>query len=122
MSFSAALTLQNKWPVFVKYGVTKSCVYQSMLPSEYAGGNVSKAVDSSTNLEIIFDKINVSLVDGSTILAIDKWAIFPSLNLPVVPKINDLIVDSSLREWEVKDIIEDPVDAHYDLRVRPING
>lgn len=120
MGFSAATTLQSKWPLFVKYGATKSCVYREMAGSTYSGGNVSKAIISSTNLEIIFDKVVASLVDGSTILVIDRVAIFPALNLPVVPKINDVIVDPSLREWEVKDVVEDPVDAHFELRVRPV--
>jgi len=120
MGFSAPAILKDKWPLFVKYGATKTCVYQSMADSDYAGGNVTKPVDSSHTLEIVFDKITASLVDESTILFIDRVAIFPSLNLPVVPKINDLIVDSSLREWEVKDVVADPVDAHFELRVRPI--
>lgn len=122
MGFSAATTLNAKWPLLVKYGATKTCVYQSMLKSEYINGNVTKEIDSSNTVEIVFDKINSSLVDGSTILFIDRVALFPSLSLPVEPKINDLIVDPSLREWEVRDVVTDPVDAHFSLRVRPTNG
>ena len=124
MAFSAPKTLQAKWPLFVKYGATKTCVYQSMVDTIYtpADGNVLKPVDSSHTLEIVFDKVQAILVDGATIKIIDRVAIFPALELPVVPKINDLIVDPSLREWEVKDVVEDPVDAHYELRVRPITA
>jgi len=120
MAFSAPQTLKDKWPLLVKYGATKTCTYQSMLESSYQDGNVTKPVDSSHVVEIVFDQIQASLIDGSTIMAIDRVAIFPALNLPVVPKINDLIVDPSLKEYEVKAIVEDPVDAHFELRVRPI--
>jgi len=123
MGFSAPITLQDKWPLFVKYGATKTCVYQSMEDTSYTPGNAPiKPVESSYNLEIVFDKILATQVDGETIRFIDRVAIFPALDLPVVPKINDLIVDPSLREWEVQDVIEDPVDAHFELRVRPITG
>jgi len=87
-----------------------------------ADGNALKPVDSSHNIEVVFDKVVASLVDGSTIRFIDRVAIFPALNLPVVPKVNDLIVDPSLTEWEVKDVVEDPVDAHFELRIRPITA
>ena len=121
MAFSAPKTLKDKWPLFIKYGATKSCVYQSMDDASYTPGNDPlKPVLSSHNLEIVFDKVVASLVDGSTIRFIDRVAIFPALDLPVVPKINDLIVDPSLTEWEVKDVLGDPVDAHFELRVRPI--
>ncbi len=122
MAFSAPQTLMAKWPLFTKYGATKSCVYQSMLASDYTGGNVTKPVASTHNVEIIFDRINSSLVDGSTIQIIDRVAIFPALALPVEPKINDLVVDPSLREWEVKDVVADPVDAHFECRVRPVTS
>ncbi len=128
MAFSAPQTLMDKWPLFVKYGATKTCVYQSMLESAYNGGNVVKPVESSHNIEIVFDaigggssqKYQKSLADGETVRKIDRVAIFPSLALPVIPKINDLIVDPSLKEWEVKGVSDDPVGAHYELHVRPI--
>jgi len=127
MAFSAAATLQAKWPLFAKYGATKACVYQSMLESSYTAGNVTKPIDASYSLDVVFDalgggslqKYQQMLNDGSTIRAIDRVAIFPALNLPVVPKIGDLIVDPSLTEWEVKAVSEDPVNAHYELWVRP---
>jgi len=93
-----------------------------MLDSDYTGGNVTKPIDSSHSVDIVFDEIQASLVDGSTIMSIDRVAIFPALNLPVVPKIRDIIVDPSLREWEVQVVVGDPVDAHFELRVRPINA
>ncbi len=128
MGFSAPATLRDKWPLFIKYGATKACVYQAMSDSAYVGGNVTKSVISSHNLEIVFDslgqgavsKFQTTLSDGSTIRSIDRVAIFPTLLLPVVAKINDLIVDPSLTEWEVKAIAPDPVDAHWELLVRPI--
>ena len=112
--------LQKNWKLFVKFGATKTCTYQSMLESEYVDGNVTKPIDSSHTLEIIFKKINATLVDESTILFIDRIAVFPVLDLPVDPKINDIIVDDSLVEWEVKDVVQDPMDMHFELRVRPI--
>lgn len=130
MASKAAILLQQNWPKFTAQGATKTCTYQQMGDSSYVGGNVTKPIISSTpNMEIIFDalgtggsqKFQNTLDDGETIRSIDRVVIFPSLDLPVVPKINDLIVDPSLIEWKVKATADDPVDAHYELWVRPIN-
>lgn len=100
-----------------------------MADSVYAGGSVTKSVISShPGIEIVFDaisqgsgqKFQIRLEDGSTIRSIDKVAIFPALDLPVDPKINDLVVDPTSKEWLVKAVSEDPVNAHYELLVRPI--
>jgi hypothetical protein len=128
MVFSSAILLSDKWSLFVKYGATQSCTYSDMLDSTYSGGNVTKTAKTVyTDIDIVFDslgggsvqKYQEQLEDGSTIRTIDRVAIFPTLKLPVVPKINDLIVDPSLAKWIVKAIAEDPVNAHYELLVRP---
>ncbi len=128
MAFSAPKTLLDKWNLFVKYGATEPCVFQSMDDSEYVGGTVTKPILSSHSLDIVFDalsqgaqaKFQISKADESAIRKIDKVTLFPALALPVAPKVNDLIVDSSLVEWEVKGVAKDPVKAHYELWVRPI--
>lgn len=129
MSFSAPTILQAKWPVLVKLGATKTCTYQSMLVPGYSGGEVTEGIDVSVpGIEILFDalgstaagRFQITLNDGSAVRSIDRVAIFPALDLPVVPRINDLIVDPSLSTWKVKAVSEDPVDAHYELWVRPM--
>ncbi len=120
MAFSAPSTFADKWPLFVKYGATKSCVYQSMYPSKYDGEDVLKNVKSSHNIEIVFDSIKETLNDESTTRSINKVAIFPALLLSVDPKINDLIVDPDLTSWEVKAVSPDPLNMHYELLVKPI--
>lgn len=120
MAVDIASTLLKKWPVFVNNGLTNLSTFQSMEESSYTPGNdVSTPVSSSHSIEIIFDNIQASLVDESTVRSIDRYAIFPVLLLPVVPKLNDLIVDSSLVVWTVKAINTDPANAHYQLHVRP---
>jgi hypothetical protein len=129
MAFSAPTILKKNWPLLVKFGATKTCTYKKMASAAYAGGNVTKpTVSSHPGLEIVFDvvgqgadkKYQFKLEDGSAVRTIDKVAIFPALDLPVVPVINDLIVDPSSVEWIVKAVSEDPVNAHYELLVRPI--
>jgi len=57
--------------------------------------------------------------DDETIKSIDKVALLPALGLPVSPKINDLIVDSSSKKWKIKAVHQDPLKAHYELWIRP---
>lgn len=127
MSYSAAATLQDKWPLFVKYGATKPCVYQSMHEANYSGGSVTKPIKSSHNIDTVMDALGggmqkyfESTSDGETVKSIDRVAIFPVMSLPVEPKVYDLIVDPSLTEWEVKGIAGDPMSAHWELWIRPI--
>ena len=120
MAVSIPATLLQKWPLFIKFGLAKGCTFQSVLESEYAEGNVVTPIDSSHNINVIFKNIKQFLIDGSTIRSIDRVALFPVLELPVIPKINDVIVDPSLTEWKVQEVVGDPADAHYELRVRPI--
>jgi hypothetical protein len=121
MAVNAPKLLQQKWPILTRNGLTKTCLYRERASASYSPttGVVTQSTTSSHTLEILFDQIRASLVDGSTVLSIDRWAIFPALNLPVVPKVDDVIVAPNSREWVVKDVVEDPADASYSLRVRP---
>lgn len=125
MGVNAPQLLKDNWHHFVANGATKTCTYQEMGDTVYPpGGVVSTPILSSTpNLEIVFDqRTQYFVADGSTIRSISEIAIFPSLLLPVVPKIDDLIVDPSSKEWVVKDVIQDPVDAHYELTIKPVTA
>lgn len=128
MAVSIPKLLQSKWQAFVSAGVTTTCTYKSMELPTYNGGVVTKNVISQhPGTEIIFtamgggslQKYQAMLVDGETIKKIDKVAVFPSLNLPVVPKINDFIVDPSAVSFKVKAVALDPANAAYELWVRP---
>lgn len=121
MAVDAPALLWANWNKFVENGVTEACVFQEMDDTGYVpGGAPIKDVLSSHNVDIVFDEIQKYLTDDSTTKSITKVAILPSLALPVVPKINDLVVDSSLREWEVLAVVADPANAHYELGVKPI--
>lgn len=124
MSVNAPQILADNWHLFVSNGATALCTYKEMGDTAYTPGNtVTKPVVSSHELEIVFDqRTQTFFSEGSTIRSIVEIAIFPSLLLPVAPKINDLIVDPSLKEWEVVAILKDPVDAHYELTVKPVTA
>jgi len=125
MAVSIPATFADKWPLFTKNGLTRPCVYQEMGETAYVAGVASTPIISSHNVDIIFKAVSrnsfqIVLEDGSTIKSIDRAALFPVLLLPVVVKVNDLIVDPSLKEWKVKAIGDDPAGAGWNLWVRPI--
>ena len=124
MGIDAKRILQSNWRHFTANGATKKCTFQAMADSAYTpGGAVVKEPSVEIpGIEVVFDMVKEVLVDGSTIRSIDRVAIFPALDIsPVVPSINDLIVDPSGREWIVKDVQTDPMEAQYSLRVRPVS-
>jgi len=115
---------------FVKLGgIRKECTYKSITVPSYNAqtGVVSGPVSTSyTGIKIIFDEFSANkasysifIKDDSSILSIDKIAILPVLDLAVIPKVEDEIVDNNSVTWRVKGIISDPADAHYELHVRP---
>jgi len=125
MAFSAPATLQDKWPMLVKYGLTKKVVYQEMGESVRTANGVDTIIMSSTNIDAVLDntsKFAWLLRDDITIMNIDKVAIFPALALSVVPKVDDRIVMSDLIQWKVKGVCPDPADAHFELWIRPITS
>ena len=125
MGFSAPATFMDKWPLFVKFGATKKFVFQEMGKSVRDGNmGVDTPVISSTSLDVVFDKDTSKYTwlkrDDASILSIDFVAIFPSLALPVVPKIGDTMLASDLVEYKVNGVCPDPLDMHYELWIRPI--
>ena len=129
MAFSAPATLKDKWPMPVKYGLTKKVVYQEMGDSVRTANGVDTSIMSSTNIDVVMDNLGGGLQkfawllrDDITIMSIDKVAIFPALALSVVPKVDDIIVMSDLTQWKVKGVCPDPADAHFELWIRPITS
>ncbi len=49
----------------------------------------------------------------------DAMAIFPAIDLPVIPSVDDLIVTPDGNSWHVKAKLGDPAGAHYELHIRP---
>ena len=124
----ASSLLQKHFPKFGTF--RKSCTYKEVDDSTYntATGSATPVVLSSTSIEIIFDEFSFTQTQSSTIqgdesniLQIDRKAIFPSLDLAVTPKVNDLIVEGTTT-WRVMGISLDPKPAHYELHLRPVNG
>ncbi len=116
--------LQANWPQLVKHGCTKTCTYQQMPDPDYdanAGEPVDQDPISETHIEVVFDQFSNMVIDGEAIRVIDREALFPTMDLPVVPRINDRIVDPSTTVWRVvSGAPSDPADAHYSLHVRPV--
>ena len=57
--------------------------------------------------------------DDQVILSVDRKAVFPSADLPVIPKKGDQIQDGAVL-WRVMGINDDPKPAHYALHCRPL--
>jgi len=115
---------------FVKFGgIRKECTYKSITVPSYDAqtGVVSAPISTSyAGIKIIFDEFSTTVnnypnfrKDDSSILAIDKIAIFPVLDLAVIPKVEDEIVDNNSVAWRIKGVSVDPAEAHYELHVRP---
>lgn len=114
---------------FPKFGtIRKECTYYQTGNSteDIETGVVSpEIVSTHTNLFIIFDFPNASkmshqLLDNISILAIDKIAMFPSLDLSITPTVNDIIVDHLSIRWQVISIFSDPQPGLYQLLIRPV--
>ena len=117
-------TIQANWPLLKKHGLTKACTFQVMPVQVYDAntGSVTGDPTATHPLDIVFDEFNHAAVDGEAIRFTDRKALFPVLDLPVVPHINDRIVSPSNVTWRVvAGPPSDPADAHYSLHVRPID-
>jgi hypothetical protein len=124
----AANLLQKNFPKFGTF--RKLCTYKDVADPIHdpSTDEVTPVTNSSTQIYIIFDEFNFTLTqaaimqgDESNIISVDRKAIFPALDLPVVPKVHDLIVEGSTT-WRVMGLSRDPKPAHHELHVRPING
>lgn len=125
----ATQLLQKNFPKFGSF--RKSCVYHSMLDMEYdpetgSTTEIPNPENPPQDLYIIFDEFGFTKNQSGErqnleepILSIDKKAIFPSLDLPFMPRVNDQIVDEENLVWIVIGISEDPKPAHFELHVRP---
>jgi len=124
MAVNAPQILFDNWHHFVDNGATKEFLFQEMGISKKDGsGQVVTPVLSTTPIDPVIDsttKYPWILEDDETVMDIDKVAIIPSMALPVVPKINDIMVSASSNEWKVKGVLPDSCSAHWELWIRPI--
>jgi len=130
MGVDAAKLLSDNWKHFVNNGATKTTVYKEMGVATYdanSGGSTQPEVSAHT-VEMVWDEFSFTLtrspegsVDDRAIYEIDKKLIFPSLHLPIVPKVGDHVEEGGVA-WLVKGVSVDPVTAHYELHVRPLDA
>lgn len=118
--------VQANWPKFGS--IRKSCTYKSRPNSTYNPADQTAVESPSTDYPIfvIFDNFSFTSKmapqmeddeEGGTYT--DKKALFPFLDLPVVPQMGDFIVNNVTGEtWRVMAKNEDPVPALYELHVR----
>ena len=120
--------IQKNFPKFG--GLRKLCNYKESgaSVSDPATGASVPLYISEQDIYIIFDEFRMSmsfapdkLADGSAVRMVDKVAIFPSLDLSIIPKVTDVIVDPGGTEWRVLGKAEDPSPGHYELHVRPLS-
>lgn len=124
----AKTEIQKNFPLF---GTIRTLVRYSSVDPFNAGtdydpstGIVTQGILSEHNPFVIFLSMSevsytfVEKIDDDPILEIDKVALFPSLDLPVVPKVND-IIDDTADKWKVKGVGHDPAFATWFLWVRP---
>ena len=119
--------IQKNFPKFGK--IRKSCVYKESDESivDTSTGQSIPVYSNTYPLMVIFDEFNPSrsfstdtFIDEESVRSIDKIAIFPSLDLPIMPKVTDVIVDDLNIEWRVLGVSSDPVPGHYELHIRPL--
>lgn len=121
--------LQKNFPKFG--GIRLSCTYKSVVfPASYnatTGVVTNTASTDYIGINIIFDEITKTINiypkfkrDDESILSVDKVAIFPALDLPVEPKVGDIIVDPSNVNWKVQGVSTDPAKGSYGLHIRPV--
>lgn len=118
----AAGLLQKHFPKFGSF--RRAVVYQSYPAASYNAetGLVTMGEPATQSLYGIFTKAGRSLVefeDNDPTLNIQSSVIFPALDLTVIPKIGDVILDGTVK-WVVISLDSDPGPAHYSLLCRAI--
>ncbi len=125
----AAELMQKHWPKFGS--ILKDSTYTPTKNSSYdaVSGVVTELPDPLVeySIKVIYDqfpqtKMYSPIAKGETeVLSIDRIAMFPALDLPVVPQIDDRLKEvASNDQWRVVGILTDPASGHYSLHVRPI--
>ena len=113
---------------FPKFGsIRRSCIYRQMGSADYDAdtGTVNPEEIAQFPLLVIFDNVSPSALSNLNLQADSeatrnlKVAIFPALDLPIEPMINDIIVREDSSQWAVIGVIPDPAKAHWELVVRP---
>jgi len=126
----AELALKKNWGKFGS--ILKNCTFKSVAGSVYQPGSgtiTTEVISETPNVKILFDEFGFTdfqspegQEDNTTILKIDKKAIFPASLIPDVPKVNDLIVEDGGQIWQVKAGSKDSKPLIYQLHVRPVNA
>lgn len=118
--------IKKAFPLFGS--IRQAVTFQSMAAPTYdvSNGNVADVITSIHSLNVIWDSFSFTQhnaqsqkQDESTILSGDRKVIYPALDLPVVAKVGDRVVDSAAVAWVVMGVDLDPATAHYSLHVRP---
>ena len=118
---------------FSKFGsFRKQFSYTSVSNSVYnpSNGNSAPVIDSVQTgvwfilADFTFTQITASQKheDDQVILAEDKKAIVPALDLNVTPKPGDIITDEAGENWKVVGKGSDPKPAIYQLHIRPLSN
>lgn len=121
--------VQKNWPKFGK--IRKLCTYYKTANGDVNtvnGNPVLTIVSTHAGIMIIFDEFTFTerqspqgFDEETTILKSDKKAMFPSLDLSVLPMANDQIKNEETGEtWIVKGVSSDPSSALNSLHVRKI--
>jgi hypothetical protein len=99
-----------------------TCTYTSVGASIYdpQTGGYDSTDTPYTGLKIVFEDFNPKEVNdaGGAILATDRKASIPNINLTPTPKITDFITDSDSVQWSIKDVLIDPARALWLFQVR----
>lgn len=125
----AAQLIQKHWPKFGS--IRKASVLIPSGNSDYnpSDGSVTTKPDVPIEhpLQIIFDQFPQTKVYSPVgkgeepVLSIDRIAMFPTLDLSVVPQVEDQIKEVASNDvWKVVGLLTDPASGHYSLHVRPI--
>lgn len=109
---------------FPKFGsIRQLFTYQEMGEPTYDGGDVTEHILNTYQVYMIMSDISTYGIfknEDTAILSIDKSVVFPALDLPVVPKINDKIALNQYT-YTIIGIAEDPAAATYQFHIRPID-
>ena len=84
-------------------------------------GTVTRT-ETSLTVGVVFMEYNKRDIDGVQIQAHDQRVLIRQAALSVTPSLNDRIVRSTGKIWEIISVGEDPAHATWDLQVRSTNG
>lgn len=94
------------------YGGVSTVVYDP------ATGTMVTTTSGGGIVKMVFTSFAFMEIDGSAVLANDRKAIIPTLDLAIVPTLNDTITRADGSAWNVIGIKTDPAGAAWVLQIR----